>query len=101
MSTFSKAKSFNSDFNNWDVSNVTSTRAMFTSDYKTSVFSQDLSDWDVSNVTEMKTMFLSATIFNQDLSGWCAANILTEPSSFFDYSALPNKHQPDWGASCP
>jgi hypothetical protein len=44
---FYKARSFNQDIGDWDVSNVDDMRAMFSG---ASSFDQDLGDWDVSRV---------------------------------------------------
>ena len=65
----------------WDTSNVTDMRAMFTytgSDADT--FTMDLSDWDTSNVTDMSDLFAcageSATTWSiGDLSSWDTSNV--------------------------
>ena len=62
-------------------------------------FNQDIGDWDVSNVTNMKNMFSLTNLFNQDLSGWCVSNIGSEPTSFSS-SSLTNSNKPLWG-KCP
>ena len=38
--------------------------------YRSKSFNQNISNWDISNVTNMKWMFSMATSFNQDLSSW-------------------------------
>ena len=69
---FAAAEAFNCDLSSWNVSNVTTMRAMF---YEASSFNGDLSSWDVSNVAIMEYMFYQASAFdkitirNWDLSG--------------------------------
>jgi len=63
---FSGCTNFNGAIGNWDVSNVTNTRAMFAN----TIFNQDIGNWDVSNVTIMLGMFFNADAFDQDISSW-------------------------------
>jgi surface protein len=44
---------FNQDISNWDVSNVTDMRRMFSGCFR---FNQDIGGWDVSKVTDMQEM---------------------------------------------
>jgi len=46
-------KNFNGDISEWNTSNVTNMKMMFTD----SNFNGDISKWDVSNVTDMSYMF--------------------------------------------
>ena len=54
MSTLFKDTNFNGDISEWNVSNVTNMRYMFSGCIS---FNQDISSWDVSNVTNMRGMF--------------------------------------------
>ncbi len=72
-------RSFTGDISLWDVSNVTTMRAMF---YQ-SQFNGDISDWDVSNVTDMEGIFNSSS-FNKDISGWDVRNVTDMSNMFFN-----------------
>ncbi|GAA4272413.1 hypothetical protein GCM10022258_17070 [Aquimarina gracilis] len=72
------------DLNSWDVSNVTTTAAMFD---RATNFNGDIGNWNVSNVTNMRDMFNGATNFNQDISGWNVSNV-TNMSFMLSYSGL-------------
>jgi len=106
---FAGATSFNSDLNNWDVSNVKDMSWMFGRDWVlggevteegATSFNGDISSWDVSSVIDMTGMFSDAENFNQDLTGWCVSNFDEKPSSFSEGSALSDEHHPVWG-TCP
>ena len=89
--------SFNSNINNWDVSNVSDTVNMF---YNTT-FNQPLSGWNVGNVTNMQSMFAgsfgSQTQFNQPIGNWNVSKV-TNMSSMFEYS-LFNQSIGNWNVS--
>ncbi len=40
------------------------------------VSNQDIGNWNVSNVTDMRLMFSRADSFNQNLSSWNVGNVL-------------------------
>lgn len=65
----------------WNVSNVTTTKAMFIG---ASSFTSDLSKWSVYNVTDMSFMFASASSFTSDLSKWKVNNVQDMESMFAD-----------------
>jgi surface protein len=78
---FNVADSFNHDIGSWDVFNVTDMEGMFGA---ARLFNQDISGWDVSNVTDMSSMFGGAENFNQDISGWDVSSV-TDMSIMFRY----------------
>ena len=75
-------KKFNDDITNWDTSNVTEMKEVFTGWPE---FNQDISNWDTSKVESMHGMFKSSkyvgnyymgpTSFNQDISNWNKINV--------------------------
>lgn len=101
---------------NWDISNVTNIRGMFTYDSKLTTVGDlskwntskvnnmgwlfyccpglttvgDLSKWDVSNVTEMDYMFSDCTQMNNigDISKWNTAKVTTMNHMFYNTLAL-------------
>lgn len=88
---------FNQSLSNWDVSNVTNMKEMFS---YSRYFNQPIGNWDVSKVTNMRGMFESAYSFNQDLSNWCVNWFATEPNEFAGNSGLVESNKPKWG-TCP
>tara|TARA_Y100000389_G_scaffold192604_1_gene220278 strand:- start:2041 stop:3033 length:993 start_codon:yes stop_codon:yes gene_type:complete len=66
------AGQFNSNINNWNVSNVTSMAATFGF---AGNFNQPLNKWNVSSVTNMSNMFARANSFNQDISDWDVSKV--------------------------
>ena len=85
---FLKASSFNSNINNWDVSNVTDMSYMFYGQWSTSLYNQPLNNWNVSNVTNMSNMFRAATVFSQDLNSWNVSNVSNFSGMFSSASAF-------------
>lgn len=112
--------SFNQDISRWDVSKVTTMRAMFQGAvnfnqnlsqwnvsavknmhrmfFQTTSFNQDISHWDVSKVSDMDEMFQSADAFNQDLSAWETPEISVKPKAFI-HENYPAKWLPRWSQS--
>ncbi len=68
---FEGVNTFNTNMNDWNVSNVTNMYGMF----RRANFNQDISNWDVSNVTDMSHMFY-ATPFNQDIGDWDVSSVV-------------------------
>lgn len=90
VNAFYRAKNFNSDISQWDVSNIINMRGAF----DLSAFNQDISGWDVSQVLSMKSMF-ERTPFNQDISDWDVSNVITMNSMFQSAKAF-NQDIGDW-----
>ena len=78
-SMFSQAYHFNQPLEKWDVSNVTNMSWMF---YMATSFNQPLEKWDVSKVKDMKNMFSHAKSFNQPLEKWDVSQV-THMSKMF------------------
>ncbi|MBK2268377.1 BspA family leucine-rich repeat surface protein [Francisella philomiragia] len=82
--------SFNQPIGDWDVSNVTNMKYMFSvSNFgdQNTAFNQPIGDWDTSNVTDMRYMFGSEkryyhSEFNQPLDNWDVSNVENMESMF-------------------
>jgi surface protein len=85
-SMFSSCTNLNgpSNIGLWDVSNVTTMKAMFQG---ASAFNQVTSLWNVSNVTDMSNMFQEASSFDQDVSLWDVSNV-TDMSNMFNFESV-------------
>jgi len=79
----------------WDVSNVTDMKDLFSSSGN---FNADISSWDVSNVTDMKNLFLYCQAFNQPLNSWDVSNV-TDMNSMFFYATSFNQVVSSWDLS--
>lgn len=82
---------FNSNINNWNMSNARSLKRMF---YENKYFNQPLNNWDVSNVTNMGGMFGSdysyaRPVFNQNIGSWDVSSV-TDMSRMFKYNTTFN-----------
>jgi|GEM_PF-1882436 len=75
----------NTNFNGWDVSNVTNMNSMFAF---APIFNQDIGGWDVSNVTDMSAMFSYASSFNQNIGNWNVASVIDMTAMFQRASAI-------------
>ncbi|WP_296621779.1 BspA family leucine-rich repeat surface protein [Marivirga sp.] len=93
--TFFNATSFNGNISNWNVGNVTTTYFMFNG---ASSFNQDISNWNVSSVTDMSYMFQNATSFNQNLNNWNVGNVTTM-YRMFDGASVFNGNISTWNVS--
>lgn len=85
----------NDKFNNWDVSNITNMKQMFS---EASFFNQPIGNWDVSNVTNMTFMFYNANSFNQDIGRWNMSNV-TDMSYMFQFASKFNQPIGNWNVS--
>jgi len=92
---FSNRESFNQPLNNWDVSNVTDMSCMFLT---TKSFNQPLNNWDVSNVTTMRGMFRKAKSFNHPLDNWNVSKV-TNMEYMFSSAKSFNQHLDTWNVS--
>ena len=87
----SKFETINIDVSNWDVSNVTNMKSMFSGCIK---FNCDLSNWNVSNVEDMSNMFYYCENFDCDLSNWDVSKVKDMAVMFYNCNNL--KNIPDW-----
>ena len=71
LSLFNKAIKFNSNINNWDVSNVQNFIFTF---YKANSFNYPLDKWNVSNSSSFSSTFADAFVFNQPINNWDVSN---------------------------
>jgi surface protein len=108
--TFRQCTNLDSDFGNWDMSNVTFFGSMFQSasnfnnggspsisgwtmdnasvtSYMFSgcaIFNQPIGYWNVSGITNMTQMFYQTASFDQDLSSWDVSNVISLDNIFND-----------------
>ena len=83
---FWQAGQFNSDIENWDVSNVTDMFGMFTD---ANSFNQDISTFDISSVINMEQMFDGAGALSEEKK--CAIHTSFSSNDAWLYG---------WSASC-
>ncbi len=83
---------FNTDINNWDVSNVTSMQSMFE---EASNFDNPLNYWDVRLVENMQAMFKNAALFNRSLNDWDVSNVKNF-AAMFQSASVFNKSLDNW-----
>ncbi|MEP1488440.1 MAG: BspA family leucine-rich repeat surface protein [Algibacter sp.] len=76
---FREASAFNGDIGGWDTGNVTNMNSMFLG---ASAFTGDIGAWDVSSVAYMAWMFGRTSAFNQDLGSWNLSSIMAMNSLF-------------------
>ena len=88
---FVRMAEFDEDISGWDVRSVEDMFCMFS---YASRFNRDLSQWDVRGVREMRIMFCRAESFDQDLSRWEVRGDCVMTDMFFG-SPLHHK-APEW-----
>lgn len=92
---FAFATNFNSDLNNWDVSNVRNFIGVF---FQASDFNGNISDWNVSSANDMRQMFDGATSFNRDLNNWSVFNVIDMSAMFRDATSF-NGNISNWNTT--
>ena len=89
----------NSDFNaaigNWDVGQVLCMTGMFQGCYN---FNQPLIHWDTSSVLDMALMFNSCSVFDQPLGNWDVSSV-TSFYGMFNYAYDFNQPLERWNVS--
>lgn len=75
----------------WDTTNITSMRSMFSG---CSVFNQPIADWNVGSVTNIDAMFSNCYAFNQDLSGWKLPSGVSHDAYDVGATAWQEDHKP-------
>ena len=98
-------ENFNDDITNWDTSNITEMKEVF-SGWPT--FNQDISNWDTSKVKSMHGMFKTskkvgnyysgAAAFNQDISNWDVSNVVDMSEMFLGAESF-NQDISNWDVS--
>lgn len=81
-SMFYRAKSFNGNLDDWDVSNVNHMGALF---YGATSFNGEILKWETGHVRTMNLMFWNADQFNQDISTWDVSSV-RDMRSMFEYA---------------
>jgi surface protein len=85
---------FNSEINDWDVSNVTFMTLLFRDNGH---FNKPLNKWNTSKVTNMEGMFQNCS-FNQDISSWNTSNV-TNMNYMFNGASAFNQPIGSWDTS--
>ena len=98
-------ENFNDDITNWDTSNVTEMKEVF-SGWPT--FNQDISNWDTSKVESMHGMFKTSkkvgnyysgdSSFDQDISKWDVSNVVDMSEMFLGATSF-NQDISNWDVS--
>ena len=89
---FAKAVGFNTNINNWDVSNVSNFNGVF---LQADAFNQPLNNWNTANATNMSGMFSYANSFNQNINNWTVSNV-SDFSDMFHYANSFNQPLNGW-----
>ena len=93
QSMFEEARNFDNPLNYWDVRLVENMQAMFKN---ANSFNRSLNDWDVSNVKNLAAMFQSASVFNKSLDNWVLSPQLTNLNYMFWEATRFNQPLVNW-----
>ncbi|WP_312394859.1 BspA family leucine-rich repeat surface protein [Chryseobacterium sp.] len=85
----------NNSFSNWDTSNVTNMKGMFS---RAKLFNQPIGNWNTAKVTDFRDMFSYASAFNQNISAWNTSSGTNFISMFQDALAF-NQPLNSWNTS--
>jgi len=98
-------KNFNDDITNWDTSNVTEMKEVFSG---WSIFNQDISNWDTSKVESMHGMFKTSkkvgnyfagpSDFNQPIGNWDVSSVVDMSEMFLGATSF-NQDIGNWDVS--
>jgi len=82
---------------NWDVSQVTNMKSLFSGRKGNGQFNEDISNWDTSNVTDMTQMFIENTKFDQSIGNWDTSKVIIMNAMF--YGSKFNQPINSWNVS--
>ncbi len=89
---FKNRTNFDTDINNWDVSNVTNMSEMF---FNATSFDKPLDYWNVSLVENMNLMFYNANSFDKSLNTWNVSKV-TDFDRMFEKAKMFNQPLDNW-----
>ena len=92
---FSNNTNFNDFIGNWDTSKVTNMNLLFSS---VDAFNQDISNWDVSKVTTFNQTFTSCNEFNQPIGKWNTSSAI-DMGFMFQGTVLFDQNLGNWDVS--
>ena len=92
---FSETALANPDVSGWDMSSVTTARAMF---YNAASANPDVSGWDTSNIANLEFTFAIAPMANPDVSSWDTSSVTSLHGTFYQ-SSNANPDVSGWNTS--
>jgi hypothetical protein len=72
---FWEARAFNQDISQWDVSNIENFDYMFGASSQNMTFNADISEWNTSSGTSMEGMLQLSADFNHNIGKWDVSNV--------------------------
>jgi len=93
---FRDCTSFNTNLNEWDVSNINSMKHAFYNNY---AYNQPMDNWDVSNVRSFYATFSLCIVLNQDLNGWVTTSLVDDLYTTFSDNRAMNQSFSNWDVS--